>query len=316
MTDVVTDDAAAPPVYELALYQLDQGGSAGGMAMTRPFDAALYSRYKYGSGVAADSFARALARAFLDRHGPLAHQPRLLIASSPYRRVPTAANALAVRFATVLNAARAGRGIAPAPLVHIERIAASSGDYGTLSAEARTRLMAANALSFDRLRPRADGAHLIVVDDVKVTGAHQRCLTRASETLPLHSRTFAHIAAFDRPGTQRPDPALEDRLNHAAISTLDDLAGLVSGSDFTWNVRVCKFLLGPANRNGLPSFLTRMTDPFVRELCRNSLADGYARMTAYRESHAIVQRELRRRGLPASGTGPPSFTRPIGAKSR
>jgi hypothetical protein len=39
-----------------------------------------------------------------------------------------------------------------------------------------------------------------------------------------------------------------------------------------------------------------MTDRFVRELHRNSLIDGYARMTAYRESHAIVHRELRRRG--------------------
>ena len=248
ITDLVIYDAAVPPVYELALYRLDQGGSAGGLALPRPFDAALYSRYKYGSAVAADWFARALGRAFLDRYPRLTHQPRLLIASSPYRRVPTAANTLAIRFATVLNDARAGHGVPPAPLVHIERIAASSGDYGTLSAEARTRLMAANALSFDRLRPHADGAHLIVVDDVKVTGAHQRCLTRASETVPLGSRTFAHIAAFDGAGTQRPDPALEDRLNHAAISTLDDLAGIVGDSDFTWNVRVCKFLLCPANR--------------------------------------------------------------------
>jgi hypothetical protein len=281
------------PVYELALYRLDQ---AGGAAIPRPFDAALYSRYKYGSATAADSFARALGQAFLDRYRHLADQPRLLIAASPYRRVPTAANALAVRFATVLNDARAGRGIPPAPLVHIERIAASSGDYGTLPAEARTRLMAANALSFDRLRPHAHGAHLIVVDDVTVTGAHQRCLIRASETLPLASRAFAHIATFGRTGPERPDPALEDRLNHAAVSTLDDLAEIVAGADFTWNVRVCKFLLCPANRDDLPSFLTRMTDPFVRELRHNSRIDGYARMPAYRASHAIIARELRRRG--------------------
>jgi len=290
-------DAAVPPIYELALYRLDRGGSAGGVAMPGPFDAALYSRYKYGSTVAAGWFARTLGQAFLDRCPRLAHQPRLLIASSPYRRVPTAANALAVRFAAVLNVARAGRGLPPAPLVHIERIAASSGDYGTLPAEARTRLMAVNALSFDRLRPSADGAHLIVVDDVKVTGAHQRCLIRASATLPLGSRTFVHIAAFDSAGAQPLDPALEDSLNHAVISTLDDLADIVRDSDFTWNVRVCKFLLCPASRGELPSFLVRMTDRFVRELRHNSFIDGYARMDAYRESHAIVQRELHRRGL-------------------
>jgi hypothetical protein len=236
-----------------------------------------------------------LGQAFLDRNPRLAHEPRLLIASSPYRRVPTAANTLAARFGTVLNAARAGRGLSPAPLVHIERMTVSSGDYGTLSAEARIRLMAVNALSFDRLRPYADGTHLIVIDDVKVTGAHQRCLTRASETLPLRSRTFLYIAAFDGTSAERLDPTLEDRLNHAVISTLDDLAGIVKDSHFSWNVRVCKFLLCPANRGDLPAFLIRMTDRFVRELRHNSLIDGYARMTAYRESHAIVRRELRRR---------------------
>jgi hypothetical protein len=190
--------------------------------------------------------------------------------------------------------------------VHIERMAASCGDYGTLSAEARTRLMAANALSFDRVRPYADGAHLNVVDDVKMTGAHQRCLTRASETLPLGSRTFVHIAAFDHAGAQRLDPALEDRLNHVVVAALDDLDGIVRDSPFAWNVRVCKFLLCPANRGDLPSFLVRMTDRFVRELRHNSLIDGYARMSAYRESHAIVQRELRRRDRLRASQGRPA----------
>jgi hypothetical protein len=182
---LVIYDAAVPPIDEFALYQVDRDGSAGGVAIPGPFDAVRYSRYKYGSTVAAGWFARALGQAFLDRYPRLAHQPRLLIASSPYRRVPTAANALAVRFATVLNAARAGRGLPSAPLVHIERMAASCGDYGTLSAEAGSRLMAVNALSFDRLRPHADGAHLVVVDDVKVTGAYP---------VPIRIRVHRHAA--------------------------------------------------------------------------------------------------------------------------
>ena len=65
--------AVSQPVYELALYRLDQDGGA---AIPGPFDAALYSRYKYGSAAAADSFARALGQAFLDRYRRLAHQPR------------------------------------------------------------------------------------------------------------------------------------------------------------------------------------------------------------------------------------------------
>ena len=295
---------ATIPSDSFAVYHLDKNGSATGLTCPQPFNVALYSRYKYGWTVAADWFARSLGSSFLAGQPGFAYRPRLLIASSPYRCVPTAAHALAIRLVAILNDARAAHGLPAARLVHIERRAASSGDYGTLSAEARARLMAANGLSFDRLLPYAENAHLIVVDDVKVTGAHQECLTRASDALPLRSRMFLHIAAFIDSGARPLDPALEDRLNHAAIRTLDDLAAVVAGPDFSWNVRVCKFLLNPANRYRLAEFLARMPVRRVRELHDNSQRDGYAQMDAYRGSHAIVRAELRQRER--SSAGPPA----------
>jgi PRTase ComF-like len=292
---------ATIPSYQFSVYQLDENGSATDLTCPQPFNVALYSRYKYGSTVAADWFARALGSSFLAQQPSFACWPRLLIASSPYHYVPTAAHALTIRLVAMLNDARAGHGLPAARLVHIERGAASSGDYGTLSADARTRLMTANALSFGRLLPYADNAHLIVVDDVKVTGAHQECLIRASDALPLRARMFLHIAAFIDSGARPLDPALEDRLNHAAIRTLDDLAPVVAGPDFSWNVRVCKFLLNPANQHRLAEFLARMPVRRVRELHDNSLRDGYARMDAYRGSHAIVRAELRQRERSLAG---------------
>jgi len=128
-----------------------------------------------------------------------------------------------------------------------------------------------------------------------VTGAHQRCLMRASEGLPLSARTFLYIVSFRGQAGGSFDPAQEDALNHAAIRTLDDLAGLVEVDDFAWNVRVCKFVLSPANRDGLPRFLRRMPDWFVRDLYRNSCQDGYAEMDHYAPSHEAVRAELDRR---------------------
>ncbi len=292
----------ASPAAEFALHRLDHQGSAIAIGPEVPesFDAVLYSKYKCGSATAAEAFARALGTAFLARHYGLVLQPRLLVAASPYRHVPTAAHALAVRFTAVLNAERARFRLLPAHLVRIDRTAVASGDYGTLSAAARARLMAANALSFDRLRPCAAGAHLIVVDDVKVTGAHQHCLLLASDMLPLGSRMFVHVAAVQDAGA-RLDPTLEDRLNHAFVRSLGELADIATAADFSWNVRVCKFLLSPPNRRGLTSFLAGMPDHFVRALHRNSLIDGYAGMAAYRPSHAIVRRELSSRGEPPAG---------------
>ena len=131
----------------------------------------------------------------------------------------------------VLNTARARHGISPAPLVQVDRIRPCAGDYGMLSAQDRDRHMAANSLSFRRFRPdQVRGAHLLVIDDVRVTGAHQRCMARASDALPLASRTFLYIAAFPSPQDGCFDPTREDALNHAAIKTLDDLAGLVTAA--------------------------------------------------------------------------------------
>jgi len=287
----------SPPVSrEFALYHLDGCGAPLPSARAEPFSAALYSRYKYGSLAATEWFGSRLATAFTIRHAWLAHQPRLLLAPSPHGRVPTAAAALTRAFQTSLNTARDQRGLPPAPTVQIERTIATSGDYGTLSTEERRALMAGNGLSFERFRPHGvDGAHLLVVDDVRVTGAHQNCLTRASAALPFASRTFVYIAAFPADAPEGVDPRAEDALNHAAVTTVDDLAGIARSPGFAWNVRVCKFLLGAANRERLTPFLATMTTAFVHALHHHSLADGYATMPAYRDSHRMVQDELRRR---------------------
>jgi len=281
------------PTREFALYSVGGASLAAAGNCHLPFSAARYSRYKYGSVTAAEAFARALGAAFRERCPELAFAPRLLMTSSPYARVPTAATTLARRLQPVLNAARTGCGLAPAPLLRVERTSTSAGDYGTLSAQARDLHMAGNALSFRRFPvQQVRGAHLLVVDDVRVTGAHQRCLMRASEDQPLATRTFLYIAAFTGPESGRFDPAQEDALNHAAVKTLGDLAGIVDACDFAWNVRVCKFALGPANRRELPRFLHRMPGWFVRGLHRNSCLDGYARMDLYAPSHALVRAEL------------------------
>ena len=166
--------------------------------------------------------------------------------------------------------------------------------------------MAANVLSFRRFQAgQIRDAQLLVVDDVRVTGAHQRFLMRASDGLPLAARTFLYIASFPSPADPCFDPTQEDALNHAAVKTLDDLAGIVEADDFAWNVRVCKFVLNPANHGNLPRFLARMPGWFVHDLHRNSGRDGYSRMSLYTPSHAVVRAELARRYRRPLAAGPP-----------
>jgi len=294
------------PTREFALYSLSGPTPVADGICSLPFSSARYSRYKYGSVAAAEAFARALGTVLGERHPELARAPKLLMTSSPYTYVPTAATTLARRLRTVLNMTRARCGLPPAPLVQVDRISPVSGDYGTLSAQERDRLMAANTLSFRRFRPeQVRDAHLLVIDDVRVTGAHQRCLTRVTDALPLAARTFLYIASFPSQAGACFDPTQEDALNHAAIKTLDDLAAIVESGDFAWNVRICKFVLNPANHGDLPRFLGRMPGWFVRGLYRNSSRDGYSRMGPYAPSHAVVRAELARRNRRPVEAGPP-----------
>jgi PRTase ComF-like len=292
------------PTREFALYSLGESGPAA-PACPLPFSPERYSRYKYGSVAAAEAFAQALGAAVVERHPELACAPRLLMTSSPYTYVPTAATTLARRLQPVLNAARARCGLPRAPFVQVDRVTPAAGDYGTLSAAAREGRMAANALSFGRFSPaRVRDAQLLIVDDVRVTGAHQRCLMRASDELPLTARAFLYLASFGSPPGGGLDPTQEDALNHAAVRSLDDLAGIVEADDFAWNVRVCKFVLDPAQRDDLPQFLARMPGWFAQDLHRNSYRDGYARMSRYAPSHAVVGADLAGRTPAALAAGP------------
>jgi hypothetical protein len=299
--------AAIIPTHEFARYSLGAPSPVANGGCRTPFSPALYSRYKYGSVVAAETFARELGAAFFAAHPEIALAPRLLMTSSPYAHVPAAATTLARALRPVLDAARTAHGLAPVRLLRVDRISTSAGDYGTLSAQARDQHMAANVLSFRRFRPAlVRGAHLLVVDDVRVTGAHQRCVMRASESLPLAARTFLYIAAFPGELSGCPDPAQEDALNHVAVKSLDDLAAIVEAGDFAWNVRVCKFILSPANHDGLASFLRRMPDWFIGDLHRNSRLDGYSRMTLYAPGYALARAELSARADKALAAGPPA----------
>jgi hypothetical protein len=204
--------ATVIPTREFALYSLGSSTPAANGNCRLPFSSARYSRYKYGSVVAAETLARALGAAFCAAHPELALAPRLLMASSPYAHVPSAATTLARRLQPVLNTARAKNGLAPVPLLRVDRISTSAGDYGTLSAQARDLHMAANILSFRRFRPGK---------------------TRSTTRLLRHSMTWPESwKAETSPGTSACASSLSARRIRA--SCRGSCTACPTGSSATW----------------------------------------------------------------------------------
>lgn len=69
--------ATVIPTREFALYSLGGPSPAANGNCRLPFSTERYSRYKYGSVTAAETFARALGAAFCEAHPEVALAPRL-----------------------------------------------------------------------------------------------------------------------------------------------------------------------------------------------------------------------------------------------
>jgi hypothetical protein len=284
-----------PPISTLSLHPFDNGDVTP-LKNQHPFSAVQYSKYKYGSCTVGEAYASALCEVFLQRFPHLALSPQLVITSSPYKAIPTSSFCIAQAFFKLLNRKRALAGVSPCRSTRIERAAPSPGDYGSLSAEQRIQRMARNRLSFDKeLLAHAD---LVVIDDIKVTGAHQQCLTRHITQLSLASLTFLYVVECINSDSATSNPQIEDCLNHTSIRTLTDLAKIIEAPDFSFNVRVCKYILSETNRATLPAFLEQMTDHFIFHLYQVSLEDGYGDIDMYRESLDIIYDVLRQRYRP------------------
>ena len=283
------------PVSTMSLYQFDSGDGTCTKDVDL-FSPVQYSKYKYGSCKVGEAYASALCEAFLQRFPYLALSPQLIVTSSPYKAIPTSSFCIAQAFYNLLNQQRGLVGSSPCRSTRIGRATLLPGDYGSLSAEQRIQCMLRNRLSFDKtLLANAD---LLVIDDIKVTGAHQRCLMMHATQLSLASLTFLYVIECVNSDAATRNPQIEDRLNHAYVHTLTDVAEIIQAPDFSFNVRVCKFILSEINRPVLPAFLEQMANHFILYLYQMSLEDGYGDMDTYRESLQIIGSVLQQRRQP------------------
>lgn len=241
------------------------------------FDSPAYSRFKYGDRVQALAYGRSLAHALLrsDIGRDFGDGRPLTVTASAYKSLFTAAQFVADSVVQALD--EAGFSVVPA---RIHRAQLTEGDYGTMSAEERALWMSRNGLSFNE--ELFVGSHTIIVDDVRITGSHERAITNLISKVPLASVTSAYVVEID-PDLASRDPRIEDRMNHAFIRTLYDLYGIMqSERHYIFTARTVKFVLS-SPPEVLRYFLKRLRDDVVLRICDGVIADGYDKMSTYAE---------------------------------
>lgn len=192
-----------------------------------------YSKFKHGDGAAATAFGRALAHAYLASGRAVPGAGELVVTSSGFDVAPPAAHALVEPFCATLREHDVA-----ARTVVVRRTHPSDGDYATMGARERAAQLTAAALEVGP-DDRVGGATVVALDDVRVTGVHERSIERALRR--AGAARVDHLFLVDAAGCP---PQAEAALNAVAVRDVDDLLALAAAPGFVPNARVARWILG------------------------------------------------------------------------
>jgi PRTase ComF-like len=220
------------------------------------FDELSYSRFKHGDGVLAEWYGSALAAA-LQCAAPevVKGGEPLVIASAPYKYLPTASHELALHVRRVLNVALAESGRPPAGIGALRMGHVDAQNYATEDVVRRRELLREAKLSAEGAFA---GRHVLLVDDARITGLAEATAIDLLVTAGARLVTALHVVEIsDGLGTSCPD--VEHRINHAFVRDLASLLQVFRAERFVLNIRTLKYILGWPQPDELDAFFGHLT---------------------------------------------------------
>lgn len=235
-----------------------------------------YSSFKYGDGYLAEQYGRQLADLVFKQRPELADQDTVYVTSSAYKVAPPASYSLMEPFCQAAGQMMSDQGSdLKLKIFKIDRANVAPGDYATMNLAGREAIIQGNGSSIE-----ADidlgGRSVIVLDDVYVTGSHEKSLARILAPEQPSDAYFGYILKV-APGA---NPKVESDLNGLGVGDIDRLIDLANHRLFTPNARVCKYLLSQTI-DDLEHFCSSVPDKVIECLSYYIRGDGLDLMPAY-----------------------------------
>jgi hypoxanthine phosphoribosyltransferase len=254
------------------------------------FDPISYSQYKYGDGATADDYACSLLELFEEKN-VLSKDEHYFLCGSAYKQAPTAAISIAqALFNSLLD-----KGYR----VNSFKVNGQSytQDYSELSASDRGRMLANIRLSLDdNTTKKVKGKKVIVIDDIRITGLHQKAMRTLLTDAGAQEVIFGYVAILNKKSGQQCSK-IEWHLNHQYVDSLDKLSRVMVKDQFLLNARICKYILG-APKNELADFLKIVSQGTLMDLLHMIEADGYHNDTKYVRGYLQLQKAIRKQARP------------------
>lgn len=236
-----------------------------------------YSRLKFGSDAIAKKFGHELAEAFFAEHHERLSYEQFVVIPSPYNYVKNAATIMSEHFVDRLNHLVVSSGGHHVEWSTINRKVSYISDYGFLSAEERKKLIDGD--TFHLNKGYLADKNLIFIDDVNITGTHERKLEEIlDENHVENNRFFLYYAKFVDNGKAGAD--IESKINFAGIQTISDFAELTREPNHHMIVRPIKFLLSRSPFE-FERFIATVGEEYAQKLYYAAISEGYYNIPSY-----------------------------------
>lgn len=244
------------------------------------FNPSDYSKFKYGDDKISEQFGVDLAKGFINE--VLSKQKvsnQIVVISSPYSFIPTATFAMKNYFVYELNKWLSENNLPVVQETKIHRTITYKEDYGELSAEDRMRLISNDHFHIDK--SFLDQKTLIFLDDIRITGSHERMITKMIEEFELTNDAF--LLYFAELTNEFINPNFENYLNYHDIKSIFDLQNIIDSNRFEINTRIVKYLLN-YDSDAFKIFIQNQTNKFIGLLNNMALGNSYHTIDEYKEN--------------------------------
>lgn len=194
----------------------------------------------------------------------------MIVCPSPYLNIPTATFAMKNYFVALLNDKLVQFGMRPVDEVKIYRGLSYDEDYGAMTVAEREKAISGDSFYVDAAFLK--GKYVIFLDDIRITGTHERRIEHMVEKQQIDCDQlymyFGELLDSTAPSK------VENELNFAFIKNLLTIDWIVKNDEFIFNTRVVKYIL-KADRSEFEPFIRYQSEVFRETLLTCAIANGY-----------------------------------------